>query len=441
MTADGQTYERKCIEEWFRMGKHTSPLTNVPLPSLTVVPNHAMKRLVQGAVEVGGKKKKPDEPDKPEDPQDAVDNDAVMKAAHDLHTKATSALPRAELALEQSKTETRRMVIQSIDLMILQGRRRFEALRMFLTREILAGHENIVHVFLTEIQKRVCIPDFSLEQKLWGAVRGYSLPLQGAVFQGHLAVVRVLLEHGADVNGVGRDEKDPALLIAVKRHPTRLDMLGYLINAGAHIDMQNKKGITALMKASSRGHLEVVELLLEKGATIDQESNAGWTALTKASAHGRCEVVRLLLVKGAEIDRRDQDNGYTALSEAIMGNYPEAVELLLTKGAEINLCTEDGCSPVMLASLNGNREVVELLLAKGANIHLTDKAGRTPLIFASTRGHCEVVELFLAKGASIDHQDNAGKTAQVWAEEMGQTEVVRVLKAVGLLKDLAASRT
>jgi len=46
MAMDGHTYERRNIERWLA-DHQTSPKTNEPLPSLTLVPNHAVKSMVQ----------------------------------------------------------------------------------------------------------------------------------------------------------------------------------------------------------------------------------------------------------------------------------------------------------------------------------------------------------------------------------------------------------
>jgi len=43
---DGQTYERACIEQWFAQGKRTSPVTNEVLSSLTLVPNLALRKII-----------------------------------------------------------------------------------------------------------------------------------------------------------------------------------------------------------------------------------------------------------------------------------------------------------------------------------------------------------------------------------------------------------
>eukprot|EP00930_Biecheleria_cincta_P047837 TRINITY_DN33236_c0_g1_i1.p1 TRINITY_DN33236_c0_g1~~TRINITY_DN33236_c0_g1_i1.p1 ORF type:complete len:396 (+),score=79.84 TRINITY_DN33236_c0_g1_i1:49-1236(+) len=46
VTADGHTYERSSIEEWFRQGRRTSPLTNVSLPNRELLSNLALREAV-----------------------------------------------------------------------------------------------------------------------------------------------------------------------------------------------------------------------------------------------------------------------------------------------------------------------------------------------------------------------------------------------------------
>ena len=48
MTVDGHSYERMYIATWFAGGHRTSPLTGAVLPSLELMPNHAMRNLVEG---------------------------------------------------------------------------------------------------------------------------------------------------------------------------------------------------------------------------------------------------------------------------------------------------------------------------------------------------------------------------------------------------------
>ena len=45
-TCDGHTYEKAAIERWLR-SKRTSPLTGAPLRSLVLIPNHALRNLIE----------------------------------------------------------------------------------------------------------------------------------------------------------------------------------------------------------------------------------------------------------------------------------------------------------------------------------------------------------------------------------------------------------
>ena len=64
----------------------------------------------------------------------------------------------------------------------------------------------------------------------------------------------------------------------------------------------NNGSETALMLASTNGHLEVVRLLLQSGAYKDLAMTHAETALMLASTNGHLEVVRLLLESGAVKD-------------------------------------------------------------------------------------------------------------------------------------------
>jgi len=47
--SDGITYERSAIEAWFAAGHRTSPLTRQPMVSQSLVPNIALRSMIQDA--------------------------------------------------------------------------------------------------------------------------------------------------------------------------------------------------------------------------------------------------------------------------------------------------------------------------------------------------------------------------------------------------------
>jgi len=128
------------------------------------------------------------------------------------------------------------------------------------------------------------------------------------------------------------------------------------------------EGLTALMRAASKGHSEVVKILLDAGADPNARSRDEdeTTSLIWSSNHGFLEVVRLLLDAGARIADEDSE-GDTALIKACKGRAgTPVVKLLLDKGSEVEFICGDGLTAVGVAALSFDSAAVELLLKRGA---------------------------------------------------------------------------
>ena len=70
--------------------------------------------------------------------------------------------------------------------------------------------------------------------------------------------------------------------------------------------MGGQKGIMneELLVASGDGNFNMVSELLNKGAYVNAKNNSGETALIKASEKGHKDLVNLLLAKGADWNAR-----------------------------------------------------------------------------------------------------------------------------------------
>ena len=93
------------------------------------------------------------------------------------------------------------------------------------------------------------------------------------------------------------DGKTALIHASYKNH---LKVVQILIDAGADVDIQDNDGRTALMWASSNDNLEVVQELIKAGADVNIQNNEGWTALIYAKIYKNQEIIDLLKKAGAK---------------------------------------------------------------------------------------------------------------------------------------------
>ena len=128
---------------------------------------------------------------------------------------------------------------------------------------------------------------------------------------------------------------------------------------------------------------------------LDQKPENGDAPLM--AALGNPHVVRLLLEHGANPNTAKTDDGSTPLWVASQEGHVEVAQLLLDRNADPNAATtDDGCTPLHMASENGHLDVAQLLLGHNAdpNAARTD-TGSTPLCMASENGHLDVARCCL----------------------------------------------
>lgn len=217
-----------------------------------------------------------------------------------------------------------------------------------------------------------------------------STPLHWAVTDD--AKVRLLLARGAAVNAKLADGRTPLYLAAILGNGHAV--LRTLLEHGADPRLTTGNKRTPLMAAAGRGDVEALRLLIEAKAAVDAADSAGQTALMMAATEGSPAAVRLLLERGADARVRTKRNE-SALGNAGTAGNAEVVSLLLEHGAEINERNLRGYSPLMLAASSDARpvEVVKLLLAKGADLRFTDDYEETARDLAAKRGPSEVALL------------------------------------------------
>jgi ankyrin repeat protein len=161
---------------------------------------------------------------------------------------------------------------------------------------------------------------------------------------------------------------------------------------------------TALIEAARHGHVNIVVLLclyrakLKIRATKHPDKP---TALLMALQNRAFKVIFALLRFGADITVVDMD-GYNALHWAVVRGKKSlcVIQALIKLGANVNARTNDGSTPLMLASYYGDLRIVkELLRSPDVLINLAQEGEFTALHSASQKGHALIMQMLVQHGA------------------------------------------
>ena len=109
-----------------------------------------------------------------------------------------------------------------------------------------------------------------------------------------------------------------------------------LLNAGAYIDAVQREQRTPLHLVSAHGHVDVARILLNRNANMEAKDFEFWRPLHLASRHGRLEVARLLVQHGAAFDVAVDNGRMRPLHMASLGCHVDVVRYLLDLGAQVS---------------------------------------------------------------------------------------------------------
>jgi len=143
--------------------------------------------------------------------------------------------------------------------------------------------------------------------------------------------LRELLARGGDPNAVDGEGMTAMMMAAGRGH---LNCVQVLVESGADINLQDKrKGLTALKFAVGEARVDVARYLLDQGADVNETDHFGRTGLMFAAGQGSIPMVALFLERGADVNQKDVYQN-TALTNAEDMERWEIRDMLLEAGAE-----------------------------------------------------------------------------------------------------------
>ena len=170
---------------------------------------------------------------------------------------------------------------------------------------------------------------------------------------------------------------DGAPLIALAARSAALEILRYLISAGADVNARTPVDETPLMLAAFFSD----ERLSSTGRAFERHERA----------------VRMLVEAGASVENIPY--GYTPLAYAAYQGNERVVRYLLERGARVNADAQGGGTytntPLMMAAIQGHEAIARTLLRAGADADVRVYGGHTAAEFAAKYNHRALAELLM----------------------------------------------
>ncbi|KFY41936.1 hypothetical protein V494_02702 [Pseudogymnoascus sp. VKM F-4513 (FW-928)] len=191
-----------------------------------------------------------------------------------------------------------------------------------------------------------------------------STPLIKAASRGHVSLVRMLLQKGADkylTNLYGT-----ALHCAAEAGYS--NTINELVHHGMSVDVCEQYDRIPITCTLDNDHAAAFETFVGLGADINVCDESGLTVVHKVAKCGCINIMDLILQRGWANIESESDHGLRAIHYAVIRGNTVVLSNLLKAGADVNAPDSFGNTPLHYANMYSNTEKISLLIEHGAKV-------------------------------------------------------------------------
>jgi quinoprotein dehydrogenase-associated probable ABC transporter substrate-binding protein len=214
--------------------------------------------------------------------------------------------------------------------------------------------------------------------------------LNHAIIADDLPRVSYLLDKKhADINAIDLQGETP---LGNAVHRTSLALVKYLVDHGANVNLPDRDGWTPLMQAAWLNLGQIIQFLIDHKANPDAAGANGMTPLAIASQNGK-DVAAVALVNGHADANQVIGAGYTPLMLAVADHSTATTQALITHGANVNAKNQGGVTALMIAAFQDQANLASILVKAGADISARNENGETALSIAQQHDRQSVLKV------------------------------------------------